>query len=235
MTTCLIGIIPLKFSSIFDYRSQLDYLTKLKWPRIEHKNTPWASRTPLCSLHSWSLTGSFPEPSSRSSLMASVAASSVDSDLERRSVTNWEETESTREDGELPVVIHAENESNSSAILPSEMSPEVRSHSRGLSLISKSVTPSKLSISHSFGRNEDDLDLLMYSDSELEDHPVIQEETEKGNLIVDKSWEDYASKEFTMILSKAMKNGPKAMLEAKVRCALTICSSLHASFHTLDF
>lgn len=234
MTTCLIGIIPLKFSSIFDYRSQLDYLTKLKWPRIEHKNTPWASRTPLCSLHSWSLTGSFPEPSSRSSLMVSVAASSVDSDLERRSVTNWEETESTREDGELPVVIHAENESNSSAILPSEMSPEVRSHSRGLSLISKSVTPSKLSISHSFGRNEDDLDLLMYSDSEVEDHPVIQEEIEKGNLIIDKSWEDYASKEFTMILSKAMKNGPKAMLEAKVS-ALTICSSLHASFHTLDF
>ncbi|KAF8730284.1 hypothetical protein HU200_017267 [Digitaria exilis] len=199
---------------------QLDYLTKLKWPRIEYKNTPWASRTPLCSLHSWSLTGSFPEPSSRSSLMVGVAANSVDSDFERRSVTNWEETESAREDGELPVVIHAENEPNSSGILPSEMSPEVRSHSRGLSLISKSVTPSKLSISHSFGRNEDDLDLLMYSDSELEDHPVIHEETEKGNLIIDKSWEDYASKEFTMVLSKAMKNGPKVMLEAKVKISM---------------
>nr|CAB3451182.1 unnamed protein product [Digitaria exilis] len=152
--------------------------------------------------------------------LAGVAANSVDSDFERRSVTNWEETESAREDGELPVVIHAENEPNSSGILPSEMSPEVRSHSRGLSLISKSVTPSKLSISHSFGRNEDDLDLLMYSDSELEDHPVIHEETEKGNLIIDKSWEDYASKEFTMVLSKAMKNGPKVMLEAKVKISM---------------
>ncbi|KAG2661802.1 hypothetical protein PVAP13_1KG111099 [Panicum virgatum] len=150
---------------------QLDYLTKLKWPRIEHKNTPWASRTPLCSLHSWSLTVSFPEP-------------------------------------------------NSSAILPSEMSPEVRSHSRGLSLISKSATPSKLSVSHSFGRNEDDLDLLMYSDSELEDQPFIQEETQKGNLIIYKSWEDYASKEFTMVLSKTMKNGPKVMLEAKVKISM---------------
>ncbi|KAG2654279.1 THO complex subunit 5A-like isoform X2 [Panicum virgatum] len=199
---------------------QLDYLTKLKWPRIEHKNTPWASRTPLCSLHSWSLTGSFPQPLSRSSLMVNEAASSVDSDLERRSVINWEETESIREDGELPVVIHAENKTNSSAILPSEMSPEVRSHSRGLSLISKSATPSKLNISHSFGRNEDDLDLLMYSDSELEDQPFIQEETQKGNLIIDKSWEDYASKEFTMVLSKAMKNGPKVMLEAKVKISM---------------
>jgi len=195
-------------------------LTKLKWPRIEHKNTPWASRTPLCSLHSWSLTVSFPEPLSRSSLMVSGAAGSVDSDLERRSVTNWEETESVREDGELPVVIHAENETNSSAILPSEMSPEVRSHSRGLSLISKSATPSKLSVSHSFGRNEDDLDLLMYSDSELEDQPFIQEETQKGNLIIYKSWEDYASKEFTMVLSKTMKNGPKVMLEAKVKISM---------------
>ncbi|KAG2654287.1 hypothetical protein PVAP13_1NG475314 [Panicum virgatum] len=135
---------------------QLDYLTKLKWPRIEHKNTPWASRT-HCS---------FPQPLSRSSLMVNEAASSVD------------KTESIREDGELPVVIHAENKTNSSAILPSEMSPE-------------------LNISHSFGRNEDDLDLLMYSDSELEDQPFIQEETQKGNLIIDKSWEDYASKEFT--------------------------------------
>ncbi|CAN6233308.1 unnamed protein product [Urochloa humidicola] len=198
---------------------QLDYLTKLKWPRIDHKNTPWASRTPSCSLHNWSLTGSFPEPLSRSSLMVSGAASSADSDLERRSVTNWEETESTREDGELPVV-HAENQPKGSAILSSEMSPEVRSHSRGLSLISKSATPSKLSISHSFGRNEDDLDLLMYSDSELEDPPFIHEETEKVNQIIDKSWEDYASKEFTMVLSKAMKNGPKVMLEAKVKISI---------------
>lgn len=189
-------------------------MAKLKWPRIEHKNAPWASHSPLCSLHSWSLTCSFPEPLSHSSLI-SRAASSVDSDVER-SVTNWEETESIREDGELPVVIPAENEPNGSTALPSEVSPEIRSHSRGLSLISKSATPSKLSISHSFGRNEDDLDLLMYSDSELEDQPCILDETEKASPIIDRSWEDYASKEFTMVLSKTMKNGPKVMLEAKV-------------------
>ncbi|KAJ1281171.1 hypothetical protein BS78_04G287400 [Paspalum vaginatum] len=198
---------------------QLDYLTKLKWPRIEHSNAPWASRSPLCSLHSWSLTGSFPEPLSRSSLMVSGAASSVDSDVER-SVTNWEETEGTREDGELPVVDPSKKDPSGSTILHSEVSPEIRSHSRGLSLISKSATPSKLSISHSFGRNEDDLDLLMYSDSELEDQPCILEETEKSSLIVDNSWEDYASKEFTMVLSKTMKNGPKVMLEAKVKMSM---------------
>jgi len=217
---CLIGSIPLKFSSLFDYRWQLDYLTKLKWPRIEHKNAPWASRNPLCSLHSWSLTSSYPEPSSRSILMVSGAASNnVDSDVER-SVTNWEETEGTREDGELPVVIPAENEPNGSTILHPEVSPEIRSHSRGLSLISKSATPSKLSISQSFGRNEDDLDLLMYSDNELEDQPCILDETEKASPIVDRSWEDYASKEFTMVLSKTMKKGPKVMLEAKVKISM---------------
>lgn len=216
------GCIPLKFSSLFDYRWQLDYLTKLKWPRIEHKNAPWASRNPQCSLHSWSLTSSYPEPSARS-ILISGAASNVDSDVER-SVANWGETESTREDGELPVVIPAENEPNGSTVLPSEVSPEIRSHSRGLSLISKSATPSKLSISHSFGRNEDDLDLLMYSDSELEDQPCILDETEKANPGIDSSWEDYASKEFTMVLNKTMKNGPKVMLEAKVNYAIAICS-----------
>lgn len=197
---------------------QLDYLTKLKWPRIEHKNAPWASRNPLCSLHSWSLT-SYPE-SSRSILMLSGAASNVDSDVER-SVTNWEETESIREDGELPVVIPAENEPNGSTILQPEVSAEIRSHSRGLSLISKSATPSKLSISRSFGRNDDDLDLLMYSDSELEDQPCILDETEKATSpIRDRFWEEYASKEFTMVLSKTMKNGLKVMLEAKVKISM---------------
>ncbi|KAK3155378.1 hypothetical protein QOZ80_2BG0202480 [Eleusine coracana subsp. coracana] len=201
---------------------KLDYLTKLKWPRIENKNTPWASHNPSCSLHSWSLTGSFPEPSRHLSLM-SGAGSSADSDIERRSVTNWEETEGTREDGEVLALVPAENETNSSAVLDSmdsEMSPEVRSHSRGLSLISKSATPSKLSISRSFGRNEDDSDLLMYSDSELEDQPCIDEETEKASLSIDKSWEDYASREFTMVLSKTMKNAPKVMLEAKIKISM---------------
>jgi THO complex subunit 5 len=200
-------------------------LTKLKWPQIEHKNTPWASHHPLCSLHSWLLTGSFPEPSRHLSLMMNGAGSSADSDIERRSVTHWEETEGTREDGELLAVVPADDEPNGSAVLDSmdsEMSPVVRSHSRGLSLISKSATPTKLSISHSFGRNDDDVDLLMYSDSELEDQPCIHEETEEGSQGIDKSWEDYASREFTMVLSKAMKKGPKVMLEAKVNLAITV-------------
>jgi THO complex subunit 5 len=214
----LTGSNPLKNLGLFAYRWQLDYLTKLKWPRIEHKNTPWVVHHPLCSLHSWSFTGSLPEPSRRLSLMMSGAGSSAGNDKER-SVTHWEESEGTREDGELLAVVPAENEPNGSAVLESmdsEMSPEFRSHSRGLSLISKNATPSKLSTSRSFGRNLDDVDLLMYSDSELEDQPCIPEETENDSRSIDKSWEDYASREFTMVLSKTMKNSPKVMLEAKV-------------------
>ncbi|CAM0943905.1 unnamed protein product [Alopecurus aequalis] len=200
--------------------SQLNYLTKLKWPQIAHQNTPWASRTPLCSLHSWSLTGVFPEPSACSALMVSEPAGSVDSDMERRSVTNWQETEGNTEDGELPLAIAAEHTPSDSKMLHSEVSPEVRNHSRGLSLISKSSTPSKLSISHSFGRNEDDLDFLMESDSELEDLTCADQETEQGSVTIDRSWEDYASREFTMVLSKTLINGPKVMLEAKIKISM---------------
>ncbi|KAG8072530.1 hypothetical protein GUJ93_ZPchr0006g45285 [Zizania palustris] len=199
---------------------QLDSLNKLNWPQIEHESAPWTSRTPLCSLHSWSLTGFFPEPSPRSALIVVGAAGSVDSDMERRSVTHWEETESTREDGEVLAVVPAENTPNGSKISHSEVSPEVRNHSRGLSLISKSATPSKLSISHSFGRNEDDLDLLMYSDSELEEQAFADQEAEKVCPATEKSWEDYASREFTLVLSKTLKNGPKVMLEAKVKISM---------------
>lgn len=199
---------------------QLSYLTKLRWPQIEHENTPWASRTPLCSMHSWSLTGFSPEPSARSALMPTEPAGSADSDMERRSVTNGQETESIREDGELPVVVRAEHMLNGSKASHSEVPPEVRNHSRGLSLISKSSTPSKLTISHSFGRNEDDLDFLMDSDSELEELTCADQETEQGSLTIDKSWEDYASREFTMVLSKTLKNGPKVMLEAKIKISM---------------
>ncbi|KAM3244147.1 hypothetical protein ACQJBY_055831 [Aegilops geniculata] len=199
---------------------QLNYLTKLRWPQIEHENTPWASRTPLCSLHSWSLTGVFPEPLARSALVVSGPAGSVDSDLERRSVTNGQETEGNREDGELPIVVHSEDMPDDSKVSQAEVSPEVLNHSRGLSLISKGSAPSKLSISHSFGRNEDDLDFLMDSDSELEELACADQETEQGNLTVDKSWEDYASREFTMVLSKTLKNGSKVMLEAKIKISM---------------
>uniref|UniRef100_A0A0D9VLG5 THO complex subunit 5B n=1 Tax=Leersia perrieri TaxID=77586 RepID=A0A0D9VLG5_9ORYZ len=199
---------------------QLDYLTKLKWPQIKNENAPWASRPPLCSLHSWSFTGIFPEPAPRSPLMIVGAAGSVDSDMERRSVTHWEDTESTREDGEVLAMVPAESTPNALKMSQSEVSPEVRNHSRGLSLISKSTTPSKLSISHSFGRNEDDLDLLMYSDSELEEQTFADQEVEKVSLGTDKSWEDYASREFTMVLSKTLKNGPKVMLEAKITISM---------------
>jgi THO complex subunit 5 len=115
--------------------------------------------------------------------MMSGAGSSADSDIERRSVTHWEETEGAREDGEV-LAVPADDEPSGSAVLDSmdsEVSPVVRNHSRGISLISKSATPTKLSISDSFGRNEDDADLLMYSDSELGDQPCIHEETEKGS------------------------------------------------------
>ena len=146
--------------------------------------------------------------------MVSEPAGSVDNDTERRSVRNWKQTEGITDDGELPVAVRAEHTPSDSKMLHSEVSPEVRNQSRGLSLISKSSTASKLSISHSFGRNEDDLDFLMESDSELELLICADQETEHGSLTIDKSSEDYAFREFTMVLSKTLINGPRVMLEA---------------------
>ena len=87
--------------------------------------------------------------------MVGEPAGSVDNDTERRLVRNWKQTEGITDDGELPVAVCAEHTPSDSKMLHSEVSPEVLNRSRGLSLISKSSTPSKLSISHSFGRNED--------------------------------------------------------------------------------
>ncbi|KAL5207575.1 hypothetical protein ABZP36_032010 [Zizania latifolia] len=154
---------------------QLDYLTKLKWPEIEHENAPWSSRTSLCSLHSWSLTG-----------FSSLAITSFSFGEYQRG-------------GEVLAVVHAENMPNGSKISHYEVSPEVRNHSRGLSLIAKSAVPSKLSISHSFGRNKDDLDLLMYSESELEEQTFADQEAENVSCATEKSWEHYASREFTLV------------------------------------
>ena len=62
----------------------------------------------------------------------------------------------------------------------------------------------------------------MESDSELEELTCVDQETEQGSLTIDKSWEDYASREFTMVLSKTLINGPKVMLEAKVNYPVTV-------------
>jgi THO complex subunit 5 len=62
----------------------------------------------------------------------------------------------------------------------------------------------------------------MDSDTELEELACADQETVQGTITIDKSWEDYASREFTMVLSKTLTNGPKVMLEAKVNSPVTV-------------
>ena len=62
----------------------------------------------------------------------------------------------------------------------------------------------------------------MESDSELEELTCADQETEQGSLTIDKSWEGYASREFTVVLSKNLINDPKVMLEAKVNYPVTV-------------
>ncbi|XP_072952849.1 THO complex subunit 5A [Typha angustifolia] len=192
---------------------QLDSLMKLRWPPLAYRNVPWALQTPLCNLHSWSPAGVIPDSSSLSSVVVRKATGGADLDLDIRSVTSWEEIESTREDGELPTAVTSN--------LPNDPSiADLLDHSRSLTLISKSITPTKKSSSQVLGRNEDYPELMLL-DSESETEQACTDlEAENESLIVDKTWEDYATREFNLVLSKKIGNERIVELEAKVKISM---------------
>lgn len=198
---------------------QLDSLIKLKWPPLAYENTPWALHTPLCTLNSWSLAGTFPNSSSLVAAAAAtgVATVSVDHDLDKRSVTSLEEVESTREDGELPLALPVASKSDDSLITLSNGASNLIEHSRSLSLISKSITHPKKIFSRSFSMSEDNPEIMLDSESETEEQTCTELDTEDASCIVEKPWKEHGSKEFSLILSKIFGSGQAMKLEAKVK------------------
>ncbi|KAJ8505625.1 hypothetical protein OPV22_006511 [Ensete ventricosum] len=197
---------------------QLDSLMKLKWPLLACENVPWALHTPLCTLQSWSPAGLIPD-SSFSAGMVGQATNFVDMDLDRRSVTSWE-VESAREDGELPTALPVATMSvNSSLGLPNE-SFQHAEYSRSLALISKNVTPTKMVKTRSFSKYEDELELILDSESEREEQACVDQLTENVTSIVCKPWEDHAAREFDLVLSKTCGNDRTVKLNAKVKISV---------------
>lgn len=193
---------------------QLDSLTKLKWPLLDYKNVPWASRSPLCSLQQWSASGI--NLNSSAPVAARRVSGSVEPHLDRRSVTSWE-VENSREDGELPLALQAAIPEDPKMM--SNLSLELE-HSRSLSLISKSLTPSKKFKSQNSGKYEDDLELLLDSESDLDEKRCIDQETDNLSHIVEEPWEDHAAREFLMILGRVDRTEHVVKLEAKVSISI---------------
>lgn len=174
-------------------------------------NVPWAKHTPSCTLQHWSLAGLLLDSSS----VAERSANSVGRDLERRSLTPWDETEGTREDGELLVAPAAAILSEDPIKTPSNGFSEL-DHSRGLALITKSITPTKKVKSQNFSKHDDDSELMLDSESDEEAQTCLDSDTEDVNMTTEKPWKDHAVREFNLVLSSKYRNDSVIKLEAKV-------------------
>jgi THO complex subunit 5 len=139
--------------------------------------------------------------------------------------------ESAREDGELPSLIAA-----ASAVNDVKLPPKVSTleHSRQLSLMSKSIiSPISKVKSQSFKKHDEDFDLLLDTDSDLDELSQIEPEVEtdasiKYNEMAEKSWVDYGVKEYTLVLIRKKDDGEKKVkLEAKVSLNYSLVLVLH--------
>lgn len=203
---------------------------KLKWPVLNCEHVPWAVHTPICNLHSCSTIG--PPPDQASSLAATDTEQiqeHVDVNIDGRSGTSKEDLETAREDGELPSLAPAASSVGSDVKLTPSKGSSL-DHSRQLALISKSIiSPMGKGRSQSFKKHDDDTDLLLDTDSELDDHAQIEAEAHNAASIQcyemsEKSWVDCGVKEFCLVLNRKTDANEKIVkLEAKV-CRL--CLSL---------
>ncbi|XP_047320018.1 THO complex subunit 5B isoform X2 [Impatiens glandulifera] len=198
---------------------QLDLLLKLKWPNLACKDVPWALHAPLCSIVGWSPVRS-PDSHERSPAIADIEQAQTTSEVstEKRSGNGKEEMESVREDGELPSLIPVV--SSEVEITPSKISE--LEHIKQMSLISKNmVSPINMAKSQSFKKNEDDIDLIMDSDSDIEGPALVNQETEKMPAAVGNSWVQYGMREYCLVLSRITdKDKTNVKLEAKVSVSM---------------
>lgn len=135
---------------------------------------------------------------------------------------------SVLEDGELPSLTPVAAVVNNINLLTPHKGSDIE-HSRRLSLITKSVvSPMSKGKSPSFKKHEEDLDLMVVSDSELDESAQIEVETEKSpgvGVMVDNSWIDCGIQDFRLLLTRKLASvGDEYKLEAKVDVLL--CSSI---------
>lgn len=208
--------------SLLVYREQLESLAKLEWPLLSRKSVPWALHTPSCYMDGWSPVRALSNEASSLAVADKEEHNqeAMDVDVVEKSGTMKEDLEGVREDGELPSLLP-----NMSVVgdgKPPNSKGSNLDHSKQLSLISKSVTPSLKVKSRSFKNYDENTDILLDVESDLDEPAQIQPETE--DKIYDNcstkceiSWMDYGVKEFCLVLSRKIGVNKKNMnLEAKV-------------------
>ncbi|KAL3514529.1 hypothetical protein ACH5RR_027246 [Cinchona calisaya] len=197
---------------------QLDLLVKFNWPSLTTRSVPWASYSPQCSLHGWSLIGSSPNqtPLSTSDVeQIQVPESETDgkSDVPKQAV------ETLQEDGELPSLALITAVANDVKLTPSKGSD--LDLSRRLPLISKSMlSPANKGKSPSFKRHDEDVDLILESESELDEPAVIEPDIDNADMI-DNSWADSGVQEYRLSFIRKISNSEKNFkLEAKIKISM---------------
>ncbi|XP_040995614.1 THO complex subunit 5B [Juglans microcarpa x Juglans regia] len=204
--------------------AQLDLLMKLRWPAVTCESVPWALHNPISNLHGWSTVGHQSiQALSLPVVETEQVRESID-DMNGRFGTSKEELESAREDGELPSLVPSASVMGNVKL--NRLKGSNHEHSRQLTLISKSlVPPISKTKSQSFKKPDDDLDLMLDTDSDQDGPAYIELESENTATqyyeVGEKSWVNYGAKEFCLVLTRNMDTDQRIWkLEAKIMISM---------------
>lgn len=183
------------------------------------QNVTWAAQEHLCSLHRWSHIGS--------SISQEVLLPRMDVEQDHdsfnvnmgvRAESSKEEVGLLTEDGELPSLIPAAVVADDRSTANINQGLGVN-RSKRMTLISKSVAlPVRTARNQSFGRYEEDTDLILDSESEVDD--PIKIESENDIVIEENHWVDYGVKEFNLVLTRKRDGEDNVDLEAKIKIGM---------------
>ncbi|XP_027094181.2 THO complex subunit 5B-like [Coffea arabica] len=204
---------------------QLDSLVKSKWPALTCGSVPWASHSPQCSLHDWSLIGSSPNHTPSLPVSDVEQVQGPDAEIGGKSGVSNRVVENLQEDGELPSLMSITAVINDVKLTPSKDSD--LDLPRRLPLISKSIlSPANKGKSPSFKRHDEDIDLILDSESELDEPAVVEPETDNAPVsraidMVESSWADCGIQVYRLTLLRTLNNGQKNFkLEAKIKIGM---------------
>ncbi|XP_074268875.1 THO complex subunit 5A [Silene latifolia] len=198
---------------------QLDFLLELKWPPLNSETVPWASHKHLCSFRKWSpLVSSSIQVASLPVVETESLHDSMDVSMDGKTGSAKDEAGAVTEDGELPSLNQPSGASNNARTTSNPKQDSGLDHPKSMTLMAKSVAPSVKTVrTQSFRKYEEDIDLMLDSDSEVDDTTKMEKDIE-GPAIERKSWVDYGSREFSLCLirNKDVHEG-NAELEAKIK------------------
>nr|GEX81965.1 hypothetical protein [Tanacetum cinerariifolium] len=196
-------------------REQIDSLAKFKWTALNCKTIPWFSHDRLRNLQSWIV---MPSHKATTSIEENIQAPQ-EVEMANEPHTSKVEIENIKEDVELPSLNLAATIVKDIIITPLKESRI--DHSRRLALITKFVASPRSKRKSvklpSFRKHVDDLDLMLISDSKVDEPTETDEATGSEEIkVVDNSWITCGIREYNLLLTRKVNSGYGHMnLEAK--------------------